>query len=243
MRFPDTSVESLGERSSVGSRTLYRAKKVYEHFGSRAAFEEKIRQWQEEGRRVTWTMIMRHVEKRLPTGDPEKAKITLGRQITEVETLARKLEEHATDLQERVADYNGDRKDEAAGVIAKAREVSSDTKYLTEHLTLEKPARQENPVYLDYIRSKDCLACRAPAPCQPHHLDRGGTGTRGPDAFTVPLCARCHGLLHNKPEWEFWDKVVGMNPWKAVAERMLAFYEGSALPAGVEVPVDFEYDE
>ena len=147
------------------------------------------------------------------------------------------------DLQERVADYNGDLKDEAAGVTAKAREVSSDTQRLAEHLTLEKPARQENPVYLDYIRSKDCLACRAPAPCQPHHLDRGGMGTKGPDAFTVPLCASCHGQLHNKPEWEFWDKVVGTNPWKAACELLRAFYEGGALPATDEVAIDFEYDD
>ena len=75
--------------------------------------------------------------------------------------------------------YNGALRDEGLGVVAKAREVSSDTKHLTERLALDKPARLKNPAYLDYIRGKDCLACRAPAPCPPHHEPT--TGLSGED--------------------------------------------------------------
>lgn len=243
--YGDRAVGVMADKAGVSPTVLYRALEFYRHpqfKGSETRLLAWMEEVEEEKGTVTWSYCRNFAQKALPES-PENAEKKLRREIRKLEIAVEGVEYRAIDLEREVMRYNGQLKDEGLGVIAKAREVASDTRHLPHRLLLEKPARLENPAYLAYIRSQDCLACRAPAPCQPHHLDRGGMGTKGPDAFTVPLCGPCHGKLHDVPEWEFWDKVVGTNPWKAVAERMLAFYEGGALPAEDEVPVDFEYDE
>jgi len=54
-----------------------------------------------------------------------------------------------------------------------------------------------------------CCACQR-VPVQVHHLigrDMKGMGQKSSDYFTIPLCAACHGALHNAGwrEWERWN--------------------------------------
>ncbi len=259
-KYGDETVKVLAERAGCHWRTLYDAHRFYRAVRGQMGdlSDDALRAWcyrkEEEKGRISWSYCKNWAQKALrPQDESTETPLDLEAQVEErmrlVEQKAGALEGDVLDLAEEVArlseggQITEDQTRSAYGVIVKAREVAHDARRQSREIVFEKPTRHQDPAYLDYIRSKDCLACWAPAPCQPHHLDRGGTATKGPDAFTVPLCGRCHGLLHNKPEWQFWDDDVATNPWKAVAEQMLTFYEGGALPAGDEVPVDFEYDE
>lgn len=57
--------------------------------------------------------------------------------------------------------------------------------------------------YLTYVRQQDCANCGIPAHVNgmdPHHINGhglgGGTSTKISDCFVVPLCRRCHALVH-----------------------------------------------
>ena len=60
--------------------------------------------------------------------------------------------------------------------------------------------------YRDFVKSLPCCGCGAPAG-DPHHIidcGLGGTmGGKASDIHTIPLCRKCHDLLHyNVSGWE-----------------------------------------
>lgn len=59
----------------------------------------------------------------------------------------------------------------------------------------DPPARARN--YMDWVASKPCCSCRAPAPSDPHHYGSRGMGQKTDDYRVVPLCRRCHDAFHD----------------------------------------------
>lgn len=65
-----------------------------------------------------------------------------------------------------------------------------------------RPRREEpdrNPEYLRFVRSHVCAACGNPAETAHHHGKAnagGGTGRKGSDYQTVPLCHQHHQEYH-----------------------------------------------
>jgi len=50
--------------------------------------------------------------------------------------------------------------------------------------------------YQDYIRGMDCSVRGCGSPSIAHHVLPGGTGLKGSDFGTIPLCPEHHGILH-----------------------------------------------
>lgn len=64
-----------------------------------------------------------------------------------------------------------------------------------------KDGRGGSKHYQKYIRDNDCLGCRSmnimqEYPTQHHHALSQGTALRCPDEYGIPLCHKCHGMLH-----------------------------------------------
>lgn len=63
---------------------------------------------------------------------------------------------------------------------------------------------RKNPKYLAWIRTLECIRCEAPPPNDPHHIigvgEFSGMGLKPPDVLAMPLCRRCHGLVHEHPQ-------------------------------------------
>jgi hypothetical protein len=89
-------------------------------------------------------------------------------------------------------------------------------------LTFPKPAREQFPSYVDFVRS---LPCCVPGcgrgDVQPHHHIARGAG--GSDLSTVPLCAFHHlGDLHASSAGSFWER-HGLDPWRVIAETLAEY--------------------
>ena len=81
----------------------------------------------------------------------------------------------------------------------------------------------KNRKYLDWVKEQECVVCYAPAD-DPHHIigaKMGGMGMKAPDWAVMPVCRRCHTLLHEKPD--MWGK-----QWGYVAKTL-----GKAIEQGV----------
>lgn len=251
--YGDETVKVLAERAGCHWRALYDAHRFYRAVRGQMGdlSDDALRAWcyrkEEEKGRISWNYCKNWAQKALTPPDESSEQAASENALdreAQIEGRMRRIEEKAGALEGDVLDLaeevrrlsaggrlTGDVVQSAYGVIVKGREVARDARRQSREIVLERPARMESPAYLAYIREMECLACGAPAPCHAHHLSRGGTGTKGPDVFTVPLCGRCHRRLHDVPEWRFWHEIVGTNPWKAACEFMLAFARRGAAPA------------
>lgn len=91
-------------------------------------------------------------------------------------------------------------------------------------LTFPKPERKRNKNRLNFIADLPCCVCLRPA--DPHHLDSSGTGTKGSDWLTVPLCREHHTELHTIGFKAFESK-YGINLWRACATLLAEHAERS----------------
>ena len=75
----------------------------------------------------------------------------------------------------------------------------------------------EDPEYLDWIRSYHCCSCWNEGPCEPHHEPGAGAALRSHDHNASSLCSQCHRDLHNlsgrfrtwnKPMFRVWHKIM-----------------------------------
>lgn len=85
------------------------------------------------------------------------------------------------------------------------------------------------PEYLDFIRTKPCVACGKRAPTDPDHLiARGWREGKRLDLFTLPLCRKCHSQRHqwgNQKFQEHWQ----LNLWEQVARLMAEYMKKEIL--------------
>ena len=62
-------------------------------------------------------------------------------------------------------------------------------------MLIEKNTCPRDQKRLAMIRQMDCMVCCAPGPSEAAHIRMGlggGIGLKPKDAWTVPLCRRCH---------------------------------------------------
>lgn len=75
---------------------------------------------------------------------------------------------------------------------------------MSTYIYKQNPTRSK--AYTDFVKSLDCCSCGAPGD-DPHHVVDcglgGAMGGKASDLHTIPLCRRCHNLLHHDVEqWE-----------------------------------------
>lgn len=222
-------VKTIAQRAGVDQRTLYRALQFYRQV---PGGETALRRWmddkeEEKGRAINWTYCINWTQKALPE-DEKDAEEKLENEVKKLEKKAEKIEQEAADLEEEVISWNGNgMQAEALGTVAKAREVAEDVRHQAERLALEKPQRVEDPRYLTYVKSFRCLAC-SETNVDPHHLIKGGMGTKGPDYATVPLCRPHHDEIEKMNNGPFALK-YDIDLWRAVANLVTAYYSGCRI--------------
>ena len=99
----------------------------------------------------------------------------------------------------------------------------------------QRQPRQEDRLFLAYLRMKRCCACGDRPPVQAAHIrmacpERGkrhlGKGEKPDDKWAVPLCHMCHldgaWAQHRVGEEAFWRR-LGKDPF-VIAERLYARY-------------------
>lgn len=86
--------------------------------------------------------------------------------------------------------------------------------------------------FMNVVRACNCMACGAPGPSDPHHVDqRGGWARQGSDWTVIPLCRTCHNAVEDATRSGFIEE-TGLDPWHGVA-RMLHIYV-----AGKDIGID-----
>jgi hypothetical protein len=71
-----------------------------------------------------------------------------------------------------------------------------------------KPKRKRDSDYLDWIKSLNCIVCRA-TPCDAHHIQPKGQGSMAgkcDDDRALPLCRRHHNEYHSRGRDTFATK-------------------------------------
>jgi len=100
-------------------------------------------------------------------------------------------------------------------------------------MMIEKPLREKDQAYLDWVKTLPSVVSGRPAD-DPHHLighGTGGTGTKVSDYFTFPLTRTEHDELHNHG-WREWEERHG-SQWGFVAATLLrAIREGILVRNG-----------
>jgi len=83
----------------------------------------------------------------------------------------------------------------------------------------------QNPRYRRFIRTKPCLVCSHGKPVQCHHeaFKLKGVGMRGPDIWTLALCAECHGSRHRIGFDTFWES-ANLNPMYEIMKLNNEFF-------------------
>jgi len=175
---------------------------------------------------VNWGYCRQWARRQLSGDDYDEDTQTVEDTKRRLERRAERLEQDAREAEEQVLKANADDevKAEALGAAAQARQVAEDTRQQIEHLELDEYERVESEPWRRMVTHVDCFACGRKGSRDdmiPHHLERAGQGTKGPDTETVALCSDCHQRLHDMPESEFWND-VGVNPWRKLCQRILS---------------------
>lgn len=78
--------------------------------------------------------------------------------------------------------------------------------------------------FLKFVRDLPCIKCGNYPAGQSHHTETGGVSPVGSDYSAVPLCYRCHHLLHTTcSKSGFWQE----EELKAVLNKLREQYEQS----------------
>lgn len=82
-----------------------------------------------------------------------------------------------------------------------------------------------NPRYRKFIRSKLCLICSSKSQVTWHHeaFTLKGTGIKGPDIWTVPLCPNCHSVRNRLGFDSFWE-ASNLNPMYEIMKLNNEFF-------------------
>ena len=82
-----------------------------------------------------------------------------------------------------------------------------------------------NPRYREFIRSKPCLICGSRSQVTWHHeaFKLKGTGMKGPDIWTVPLCDECHKSRNRLGFDSFWE-AANLNPMYEIMKLNNEFF-------------------
>jgi hypothetical protein len=94
---------------------------------------------------------------------------------------------------------------------------------------IPKPRRFASESYLEYVRSRPCIVCAAPA--DPHHLIARGAG--GSDLTCVPLCREHHTMVHSMPQAALESR-WGLSLWEEAHRTLRGFTEAILSDSGAQ---------
>jgi hypothetical protein len=95
----------------------------------------------------------------------------------------------------------------------------------------QRDPRQEEPLFLAFLRRKPCCVCFAPPRSQAAHIrmaclligkEYTGKAEKPHDRWATPLCADCHREQHGTAERKFWEW-TGVDPFKVAATLYAQF--------------------
>ena len=200
-------LKEISSLIAVPYHTLYHIKRVFEHFGSIVAFLRQSEIWEEEGRRITWSMLKNHVYKRSETD----IEVEYERQKKNLKRATKKLEERASDFKAFAKAMRDEEGEDLAGLTFQAIEDA------------QREDREEiddkDKTYLSYIRTLPCSLCGREK-VDAHHIETGGMGMKGRDHFTIPLCRKCHTESHQKGKVWLDSAFLSASAWAEVAENL-----------------------
>jgi hypothetical protein len=240
-------MNELANYTLVGVSTLYKARKVAEHPEFRGSLS-RFQAWaaereKEKGGRLTWSYVINWTQKHLPEGE-EEAQDELKEQTNSLLEKARREEERAQDLETEAEDLRAEVKrhndqsskaraeevaTQAEGVAAKTREVAEDLRKQAGGMEVKGVGRIESEAYLDHVRSHPCVACQKPE-ADAHHIVTGGTGTKGHDLLTIPLCREHHNQWHDRGKHTFCRE-YDIRPFQETTYLLMAFITGADYEA------------
>jgi len=89
-------------------------------------------------------------------------------------------------------------------------------------LALQKPRRQVDTDYLNFVRGRPCLVAHCLRRGEPHHVVSRGAG--GGDYTAAPLCREHHRQLHTTGLRRF-EENFGLELWREVANLLGLYLE------------------
>ena len=88
----------------------------------------------------------------------------------------------------------------------------------------KNPRLYDRP-YLDWLKTKPCVACHAAPPSDPAHIRIGlfAMGMKPDDRFATSLCRPCHDAQHAFGDEAKWWKLAGLDPFEIAAKLYAEF--------------------
>ena len=225
--YGDNIMGRITDQVGVSESYLRESRLFYDaHDGSEQACRAWMDQVEKDRGQVHWSYCRNWARKQLSGEDFDEDTQKVQEETKRLERRAERLEADARETEEQVMQSNADEeaKAEALGAAAKAREVAHDTRRRAEELSLDDYERVESEKWRKMVAQTECFACGRVGSRDdmiPHHLERAGQGTKGPDTETVGLCSDCHTKLHDMDESDFWAE-VGINPWRKLCQDILS---------------------
>jgi len=225
--YGDNIMGQITDQVGVSKSYLRESRQFYDaHDGSEQACRAWMDQVEKERGQVHWSYCRNWARKQLSGDDWEEDNQKVESETRRLERRAERLEQDARETEEQVMQSNADeeKKAEALGAAARARQVAEETRRRAGELQLDDYERVESEKWRRMVTLTECFACGRVGSRDdmiPHHLERAGHSTKGPDTETVGLCSDCHTELHDMAENEFWES-VGVNPWKKLCQRILS---------------------
>lgn len=229
-------IRHLAKRAGMHQRTLYNAVQFVKAlpFGNSVI---RLQQWMamkedEKSKPINWTYCRNWARKELSQeAESESEKLTrqrndLNEKADQIEQKAKELEKEAEALaQEHQNGTVPPEVQEAQGVTAIVNQRVQDLRRQTNGVQTDERIVIEE--YLDHVRGYPCFLCGEPQ-TDAHHIEAGGTGTKGSDTHTIPLCRKCHNEVHQEGA-RYIEQQYERDAWKFVAYLQTEFMTGARL--------------
>lgn len=99
-------------------------------------------------------------------------------------------------------------------------------------MTEQRRPRLYDRPYLDWLKTRYCVACGRMPPCDPAHIrshslrhDKPitGAGRKPDDKWAVPLCRGCHDEQHAAGDELAWWSKIGRDPFQTAIDYYAQF--------------------
>jgi len=179
----------------------------------------------ERDRKLTWRAALRWMRSQDDSEGSEDDTADVDPKLQKLENGMETVEEASEDLAE---DYNEDRVpddmvEEVEGALTRAFQILEED----EVPKVKDERRVEHDTYREWVASHACVACGVDGPTVVgHHLDRGGTASKGSDHLVTPLCSDDHQRVHDG------NLTLGVEAWKRAAELQSKYLDAVVRASG-----------
>lgn len=188
--YGSSALHTAASEVGVSYSTLAEYARYYRFYGEMAAFRKWIAKQEEKDRDITWTLVREYVRRHNDTDSDEADQEKFEQRKRSVERKAQETYDEAHDLLEEAKE----RKDEeAVEMAAHALQSAQDSVSQVAGLILPKRVRVEDPYYIEWVKANyRCVVSGKTVKLEFHHLETGGTATKGSDYFGVPIHQSYH---------------------------------------------------